>query len=92
LINNVLSFFFFFFFFIYGQVIDAYGVAKVVASGNPRFEKDDLVVGLITWGDYSVLKDGSMLNKLDTMGFPLTYHAGILGNKLLLYYHFHPIN
>ncbi|GLT65705.1 hypothetical protein SLA2020_381190 [Shorea laevis] len=32
-----------------GEVIDAYGVAKVVASGDPRFEKDDLVVGIITW-------------------------------------------
>ncbi|KAM4125365.1 hypothetical protein ACB094_01G304300 [Castanea mollissima] len=61
------------------QVIDTYGVAKVVASGNPKFEKDDLVVGLITWGEYSVLKEGTILNKLDPMGFPLTYHVGILG-------------
>lgn len=51
----------------------------MVASGNPKFEKDDLVVGLITWGEYSVLKEGTMLNKLDPMGFPLTYHVGILG-------------
>ncbi|KAL4654054.1 hypothetical protein ACB092_01G350900 [Castanea dentata] len=61
------------------EVIDTYGVAKVVASGNPKFEKDDLVVGLITWGEYSVLKEGIILNKLDPMGFPLTYHVGILG-------------
>ncbi|KAF3950498.1 hypothetical protein CMV_023759 [Castanea mollissima] len=61
------------------KVIDTYGVAKVVASGNPKFEKDDLVVGLITWGEYSVLKEGTILNKLDPMGFPLTYHVGILG-------------
>ncbi|KAF5453902.1 hypothetical protein F2P56_023614 [Juglans regia] len=62
-----------------GEVIDAYGVGRVVASGNPKFEKDDLVVGFITWGEYSMIKDGNMLNKLDPMGFPLTYHVGILG-------------
>ncbi|PON88989.1 Alcohol dehydrogenase superfamily, zinc-type [Trema orientale] len=60
-----------------GQVIDAYGVAKVVASGNPEFEKDDLVVGMITWGEYSVLTGQYMLRKLDPMGFPLSYHVGI---------------
>ncbi|KAF4391962.1 hypothetical protein F8388_004291 [Cannabis sativa] len=59
-------------------VIDAYGVAKVVASGNPEFEKDDLVVGMINWGEYSVLKGETyMLRKLDTMGFPLSHHVGI---------------
>ncbi|CAB4288606.1 unnamed protein product [Prunus armeniaca] len=62
-----------------GETIDAYGVAKVVASGNPEFEKDDLVVGLITWGEYSVLKEGSMFRKLDPLGFPLSYQVGILG-------------
>ncbi|XP_050379167.1 NADPH-dependent oxidoreductase 2-alkenal reductase-like [Argentina anserina] len=63
-----------------GEVIDAYGVAKVVASRIPEFEKDDLVVGFITWGEYSLLKRGNyMLRKLDPMGFPLSYHIGILG-------------
>jgi NADPH-dependent curcumin reductase CurA len=62
-----------------GQVIDAYGVGKVVASENPEFEKGDLVVGLITWGEYSVLKGEYMLRKLDPLGFPLSYHVGILG-------------
>lgn len=63
-----------------------------MASGNPRFEKDDLVVGVITWGEYSVVKEGTILNKLDSMGFPETYHLGVLGNKLLLYHHYYPIN
>ncbi|KAF2282366.1 hypothetical protein GH714_043828 [Hevea brasiliensis] len=62
-----------------GEAIDAYGVAKVLVSGNPEFQKDDLVVGLITWGDYSVIKPGGMLRKLDPMGFPLSHHVGILG-------------
>ncbi|WOH05994.1 hypothetical protein DCAR_0625417 [Daucus carota subsp. sativus] len=62
-----------------GQAIDAYGVGKVVASGHPDFEKDDLVIGLISWGEYSIVKEGSILNKLNSLGFPYTYHVGILG-------------
>ncbi|XP_015901810.2 2-alkenal reductase (NADP(+)-dependent) [Ziziphus jujuba] len=64
---------------VVGQVIDAYGVGKVLASANPEFEKGDLVVGLITWGEYSVLKGDYMLRKLDPLGFPLSYQVGILG-------------
>ncbi|KAM1732017.1 hypothetical protein ACFX11_017825 [Malus domestica] len=62
-----------------GDEIDAYGVAKVVASGNPEFEKDDLVVGFISWGEYTVLKEGTMFRKFDPLGFPLSYQVGILG-------------
>lgn len=67
------------------QAIDAYGVGKVVASGHPDFEKDDLVIGLISWGEYSIVKEGSILNKLNSLGFPYSYHVGILG--LLIIYH-----
>ncbi|XP_050216398.1 2-alkenal reductase (NADP(+)-dependent)-like [Mercurialis annua] len=62
-----------------GEVIDAYGVAKVVVSGNPEFKKDELVIGVITWGEYCVIKPGAMIRKLDPMGFPLSHHVGILG-------------
>ncbi|KAF3453690.1 hypothetical protein FNV43_RR04131 [Rhamnella rubrinervis] len=69
-----------------GEVIEAYGVGRVVASGNPEFEKDDLVVGLLIWGEYSVLKGEYTLRKLDPMGFPLSYHIGILGTSGLTAY------
>lgn len=62
------------------QVIDANGVAKVVVSENPEFKKDDLVEGLISWGEYKLVKGGAMLRKLDPMGFPLSYHVSVLGN------------
>ncbi|CAK9182158.1 unnamed protein product [Ilex paraguariensis] len=62
-----------------GLAIDTYGVGRVLTSGNPNFEKDDLVVGLISWGEYSILKEGVILNKLDPMGFPLSHHVGVLG-------------
>ena len=54
-----------------------------MVSGNQEFEEGDLVVGVISWGEYSVVKGGNMLRKLDPMGFPLSYHVGILGNQLL---------
>nr|GMC60400.1 NADP-dependent alkenal double bond reductase P2-like [Ipomoea batatas]GMD75232.1 NADP-dependent alkenal double bond reductase P2-like [Ipomoea batatas]GMD78859.1 NADP-dependent alkenal double bond reductase P2-like [Ipomoea batatas] len=59
--------------------IDACGVGKVLASGRGDIKKDDLVAGLLSWGEYCVLKEGSLLNKLDPMGFPLSHHVGILG-------------
>ncbi|KAL7168394.1 hypothetical protein ACSBR2_038770 [Camellia fascicularis] len=62
-----------------GEAIDAFGLGRVVASGHPGFENDDLVAGVITWGEYSVIKGAVMLNKLDTMDFPLSYHVGIFG-------------
>ncbi|XVF48099.1 hypothetical protein PTKIN_Ptkin03bG0164300 [Pterospermum kingtungense] len=62
-----------------GEAIDTYGVGKVVASGNPKFEKGDIVAGLLKWGEYTVIKAGGTLNKLNPMGFPLSYHVGILG-------------
>lgn len=62
-----------------GEEIDAYGVGRVVASGNSGFDKDDLVVGLLSWGEFSLVRGGGMLRKFDPLGFPLSYHVGILG-------------
>lgn len=51
-----------------------------MASSNPEFEKGDIVAGLLKWGEYTVIKAGcGMLNKLNPMGFPLSYHVGVLG-------------
>ena len=56
-------------------------MGKVVASANPEYEKGDIVGGLLTWGEYTVIKPGGMLNKLNTMGFPLSHHVGVLGKN-----------
>lgn len=65
---------------IFKQEIEAFGVARVVASENPEYEKGDLVVGVVTWAEYSKIGSNGMIRKLDPMGFPLSYHVGILGN------------
>lgn len=65
--------------FWFGQEIDVYGVAKVVISDKLEFAKGDLVVGLISWGEYTKIGSSGMIRKLDPMGFPLSNHVGILG-------------
>ncbi|KAH7850523.1 hypothetical protein Vadar_034315 [Vaccinium darrowii] len=60
-----------------GEAIDASGVGRVVASGHPDFERGDLVSGKISWGEYTIVK-GANIDKLDLMGFPPSYHVGIL--------------
>lgn len=63
-------------------MIDAYGVGKIIDSGNPEFEKGDLVFGYLSWGDYTVIREGgACIRKLDdaTLRFPLSYHVGVLG-------------
>ena len=62
------------------QAIDALVIGNVVASGNAKFEKDDLVLGVFTWAEYSLVKEGSIIKKLEPSEFPLTYHLGVLGN------------
>ncbi|XP_021760625.1 NADP-dependent alkenal double bond reductase P2-like [Chenopodium quinoa] len=62
-----------------GKLIDGYGVGKVVASGHPNFQKDDLITGLLNWALYVVVEDLNLLQKLlDPTEFPLSYHLGIL--------------
>ncbi|KAK6156480.1 hypothetical protein DH2020_010728 [Rehmannia glutinosa] len=62
-----------------GHAIDTYGAGRVLASGRPDFVKDELVVGLLSWGEYTVVEQGRLLNKLDPMGLPLSHHVGALG-------------
>ncbi|KAL2553669.1 NADP-dependent alkenal double bond reductase P1 [Forsythia ovata] len=62
-----------------GEAIDTYGVGRVVESDKPDFQKGDLVVGLLSWGEYTIVNEGTILNKLDPMGLPLPHHVGTLG-------------
>ncbi|BAT79758.1 hypothetical protein LR48_Vigan04g037400 [Vigna angularis] len=62
-----------------GEAIDGAVIGKVVASGNAKFQKDDLVLGVFTWAQYSLVKEGSILRKLESSEFPLSYYLGVLG-------------
>ncbi|KAK3436617.1 hypothetical protein EUGRSUZ_C01168 [Eucalyptus grandis] len=69
-----------------GKEIKAYGVAEVVASDNVEFEKGDVVVGFVTWAEYSKIRGNGMIRKLDPLGFPLSYHVGLFGYSGLAAY------
>lgn len=61
------------------QVIDGYGVAKVLDSGHPNFSKGDLVWGITGWEEYSLITFTESLIKIPTTDLPLSYYTGILG-------------
>lgn len=71
---------------LYGwmQVIDGYGVGKVVESGDPNFSKGDLVWGFTGWEEYTLITLTRMLIKIPPTHLPLSYYTGILGEPLLL--------
>ncbi|CAM8953625.1 hypothetical protein QQ045_017088 [Rhodiola kirilowii] len=61
-----------------GQAIVGYGVAKVLDSGHPNFNKDDLVWGMTGWEEYSLVSPQT-LAKIQHTDVPLSYYIGILG-------------
>ncbi|GLU14996.1 hypothetical protein SLE2022_315260 [Rubroshorea leprosula] len=62
-----------------GCPIYGFGVAKVLDSGHPDFRKGDLVWGITTWEEYSVITAPEILFKIQHTDVPLSYYAGILG-------------
>ncbi|KAL2344034.1 hypothetical protein Fmac_005319 [Flemingia macrophylla] len=62
-----------------GEPIDGAVIGKVVASGNAKFHKDDLVLGVFSWAEYSLVKEGNILRKIESSEFPLSYYLGVLG-------------
>ncbi|XP_037491366.1 2-alkenal reductase (NADP(+)-dependent) [Jatropha curcas] len=64
------------------QPLYGYGVAKVVDSKHPDFEKGDLVWGITTWEEYSHIATPTpqtlfKINPTDDLS--LSYYLGILG-------------
>lgn len=62
-----------------GQVLDGYGVSKVVLSNNSSFKVGDCVSSWTRWEEYSVIPRGQRLKVIDPALAPLSYHAGALG-------------
>ena len=61
------------------QVINGYGVAKVLDSGHPNFSKGDLVWGFTGWEEYTLITSPETLFKIPNTDVPLSYYTGILG-------------
>ncbi|OWM84779.1 hypothetical protein CDL15_Pgr027566 [Punica granatum] len=62
-----------------GSPIRGYGVARVLDSGNPNFKKGDLVWGLTTWEEYSLITAPQILFRIEHADVPLSYYTGLLG-------------
>ncbi|KAD3640792.1 hypothetical protein E3N88_30015 [Mikania micrantha] len=65
--------------FIPGSPISGYGVAKVLDSTHPDFNKGDLVSGITIWEEYSLVTNPKLLTKIQHTHVPLSYYTGILG-------------
>ncbi|KAK6911082.1 Oxidoreductase, N-terminal domain [Dillenia turbinata] len=66
-----------------GQVIEGFGVARVIESENPDFKPGDIVSGFTGWEEYSLIQPtgNSQLRKIypDRDGIPPSYYLGLLG-------------
>ena len=64
------------------QPIVGYGVAEVLDSSHQNYKKGDLVWGMTTWEEYSVITSTEGLFKIQHTDVPLSYYTGILGKFL----------
>ncbi|XP_071938922.1 2-alkenal reductase (NADP(+)-dependent) isoform X2 [Coffea arabica] len=65
--------------FSLGSTINGFGVAKVVDSRHPKFEKGDLVWGITGWEEYSLIAEPDSLFKIEHTDVPLSHYTGLLG-------------
>ncbi|XP_056172584.1 2-alkenal reductase (NADP(+)-dependent)-like isoform X1 [Syzygium oleosum] len=61
------------------QPIAGYGVARVLESGHPNFQKGDLVWGITGWEEYSLITVPETCFKIEHTDVPLSYYTGLLG-------------
>ncbi|MBU1375636.1 MAG: NADP-dependent oxidoreductase [Alphaproteobacteria bacterium] len=60
-----------------GRPVRAFVYGRVTASRHPDFRDGDMVRGLASWSDRSVLRAGALIPR--RRGMPLSAHASILG-------------
>ncbi|KAI3470314.1 hypothetical protein Pfo_026977 [Paulownia fortunei] len=63
--------------FIPGSPIAGYGVSKVVDSSHPNFKKGDLVWGITSWEEYSLIKSTVNLIEIQETEVPLLITPGM---------------
>ncbi|XP_004287169.1 PREDICTED: NADP-dependent alkenal double bond reductase P1-like isoform 1 [Fragaria vesca subsp. vesca] len=63
-----------------GSPITGFGVARVLESGDPKFEQGDFIWGITGWEEYSLITATQSLFKIhQDPSIPLSYYTGILG-------------
>nr|GMC55911.1 2-alkenal reductase (NADP(+)-dependent) [Ipomoea batatas] len=62
------------------EVIEGFGVSKVLASSHPDYKPGDLISGFTGWEEYSLIHRTEQLRKIKADNdIPLSYHIGLLG-------------
>ncbi|KAK7272895.1 hypothetical protein RIF29_13937 [Crotalaria pallida] len=66
--------------FVPGQVIEGFGVSKVIHSDHPNFKPGDFITGFTGWEQYSLIKNTDQLRKIQPDDdIPLSFYVGLLG-------------
>uniref|UniRef100_M1C553 Alcohol dehydrogenase n=1 Tax=Solanum tuberosum TaxID=4113 RepID=M1C553_SOLTU len=65
--------------FVPGEVMEGFGVSKVLDSDNPDFKPGDIISGFTGWEEYSLIYNTEQLRKTQADDMPLSYHVGLLG-------------
>ena len=60
------------------QPLTGGSIGEVVESRNPKFEKGDIVLGMMNWASFT-LHEGKGLRKIDPHAAPLPANLGVLG-------------
>ncbi|KAL6452299.1 hypothetical protein SBY92_001557 [Candida maltosa Xu316] len=63
-----------------GTPVASFGVAEIIESKSTKYGKGDLVLGRVYWGNYAVLPETLIFNKIDqSFGLPLEFYLSVLG-------------
>ncbi|CAL0316936.1 unnamed protein product [Lupinus luteus] len=66
--------------FVPTQVLEGFGVSKVIDSDHPNFKPGDFISGFTGWEQYSLIKKTEQLRKIKPDDdIPLSFHVGLLG-------------
>ncbi|KAK7272896.1 hypothetical protein RIF29_13938 [Crotalaria pallida] len=66
--------------FLPSQVIEGFGVSKVIHSDHPNFKPGDFISGLTGWEEYSLIHKTDKLRKIEPDDdIPLSFNVGLLG-------------
>ncbi|KAM7273464.1 hypothetical protein ACFE04_028128 [Oxalis oulophora] len=66
--------------FVPGKPLEGFGVSKVIDSDDPDFKAGDLISGITSWEEYSLLSNPMQMRRIkQDDDIPLSYYVGLLG-------------
>ncbi|KAG9446924.1 hypothetical protein H6P81_013052 [Aristolochia fimbriata] len=65
--------------YVPGSPLSGFAVAKVIDSSHEDFKEGDVVWGITTWEEFSLVTEPETLFKIKYTDLPLSYYTGVLG-------------